>query len=57
MLNIFTEIVNKVEIRQDFTIYHPDYPSFELQPNLAAALPKISPQVQRKYLISLQYLL
>lgn len=49
---MLTEIVDKIEIRQDFTICHPDYPPFELQPNIAATLSQTSLQLQRKYLIA-----
>jgi HopA1 effector protein family len=52
MLNILTEIVSKIEIRQDFTICHSDYPPYELQPNIAATLSLTSLQLQQKYLIA-----
>jgi HopA1 effector protein family len=49
---LLKKIVNKIEIKSDFTICHPDYPTLELQPELVAIFQRTSPQLQRKYLIS-----
>ena len=44
------EIVDKIEIEQNFSVRHPDYPPLELEPALITRLDRISPQLQAKYL-------
>jgi HopA1 effector protein family len=45
------EIVTKIQIEPNFTVYHPDYPPLELRPDILDRLQRISPQLQSKYLI------
>ena len=44
------QIVDKIEIEQNFIVRHPDYPPLELEPDLITRLERISPQLQSKYL-------
>jgi HopA1 effector protein family len=52
MLNSLIEIIDKIEIRQDFTVCHPDYPSFEAPPHIATCLQRTPLELQRKYFIT-----
>lgn len=47
---ILVEITEKIEIEQNLTVRHPDYPSVELEPDIIARFQQISPQLQKKYL-------
>ncbi len=52
MLSPLEEVVDKIEIKLDFTISHPDYLALEPQPELVTIFQRTSPQLQRKHLIS-----
>jgi hypothetical protein len=50
LLNILTEIVEKIEINPNFIVHHPDYPPLELEPETIARFQRTSPQLRSKYL-------
>lgn len=46
---ILAEIVEKIQINQDFAISHPDYPSIELDQEAITRLRQLPLQLQKKY--------
>jgi HopA1 effector protein family len=53
MLNfpqILAEIIDKIEIDDNFTVAHPDYEALELDPDVVAKLHQALPQIRSKYL-------
>jgi HopA1 effector protein family len=47
---ILVEIAEKIEIAQNLTVRHPDYPPLELEPEVINRFQQISSQLQAKYL-------
>ncbi len=50
LLDVLQDIVDKVEIRSDFSIQHPNYKPLELPNEVVARFQKIPSQMQQKYL-------
>ncbi len=50
LLNVLIDIVNKVEIKSNFSIYHPDYKPFELPAEVVARFQNIPKHIKQKYL-------
>jgi hypothetical protein len=47
---ILAEIAEKIQVAQNFTVSHPNYPPRELRPEIIDRFKQTSPQLQRKYL-------
>ena len=47
---ILTEIIEKIEIDENFTVAHPDYEALELAPDVIEKLHQALPQIRSKYL-------
>ncbi|MDZ8054648.1 MAG: T3SS effector HopA1 family protein [Aulosira sp. ZfuVER01] len=50
LLNVLQDIVCKIEIKSDFSIYHPDYKPLELPSQIIERFQKMPTQMQQKYL-------
>jgi hypothetical protein len=50
LLDVLQDIVNKIEIRSDFSIHHPNYKSLELPPDVVERFQKMPGQMQQKYM-------
>ncbi|MEH2081623.1 MAG: T3SS effector HopA1 family protein [Nostoc sp.] len=50
LLNVLQDIVQKIEIKSDFSIHHPDYKSLELPSEAVERFQKMPTQMQQKYL-------
>ena len=53
LLEVLEDIVEKVEIKSDFSICHPDYKPLELPSEVIERFQKMPPKIQQKY-VSLQ---
>jgi HopA1 effector protein family len=47
---ILTELIDKIEIDENFTVAHPDYEPLELTPEMIEKLHQALPQIRSKYL-------
>ena len=50
LLGVLTDIVNKVEIKPNFSIRHPDYKPFELPVEVVSRFENLPEQIKQKYL-------
>ena len=49
---VIAEIVEKIEINQDFTIAHADYPPLSTSPEALSKLQQLSVDLQQKYVVA-----